>query len=225
MHGVDLHQDRGGWEEFMRPRAGTEPITLPPSRIQEILSLSRQHDELLKEARQDLLRTETQLRAERRWKWPARLGFLALGAAGLAALQDQQLMESLSDAFNRAVASFQTVDVRANTVIITLVLTCGLIWGGVWLVKRLLREPTPEESARKLMEQFAQRDGVAAYVFSGDAPEDVEQLAASTAMLTKRDAKTYRQRRLTPQMRPLASTMTALLSRTVEDRAREPYLH
>jgi len=209
----------------MRPRAGTEPITLSPSRIQEILSLSRQHDELLKEARQDLVRTETQLRAERKWKWPARLGCVALGAAGFAASQDQQLMEGMSDAFNRAIASFQTVDVRANTVIFTLVLTCGLIWGGVWLVRRLVRGPTPEESARKLMDQFAKRDGVAAYVFTGSEAEDVEQLAASTAMLTRKEAKAYRQRRLTPQMRPLASTMTTLLSRTVEDRAREPYLH
>ncbi|HVY90548.1 MAG TPA: hypothetical protein VG942_16905 [Hyphomonadaceae bacterium] len=209
----------------MRPRAGTEPITLSPSRIQEILGLSRQYDEQLKEVRQDLLRAETQLREERKAKWLIRAGCVGLGALLLASAEDPVLMTSLSDAFSKAIASFQTIDVRANTVIASLIVFCAVIWGGIWLVKRYLREPTPEESARKLMDQFAKRDGVAAYVFSGGEVDDVEQLAASTAMLTRKEAKTYRQRRLTPQMRPLASTMTALLSRNVDDKAREPYLH
>ena len=58
----------------MRPRAGTLPVTLEPRLVVEVLSLARQHDEMLKEARQDLFRAETKLNVERRWKWPVRLG-------------------------------------------------------------------------------------------------------------------------------------------------------
>jgi hypothetical protein len=65
----------------MRPRAGTLPVTLEPQLVVEVLSLARQHDDMLKEARQDLFRAETKLNVERRWKWPIRLGCVALGAS------------------------------------------------------------------------------------------------------------------------------------------------
>lgn len=64
----------------MRPRAGTLPVTLEPQLVVEVLSLARQHDDMLKEARQDLFRAETKLNVERRWKWPIRLGCVGLGA-------------------------------------------------------------------------------------------------------------------------------------------------
>ena len=68
----------------MRPRAGTHPVTLEPPTRRRVLALARQHDDTLKEIRQDLFRAETKLRVERRWKWPIRLGCVALGAGGLA---------------------------------------------------------------------------------------------------------------------------------------------
>ena len=54
----------------MRPRAGTLPVTLEPQLVVEVLSLARQHDDMLKEARQDLCRPATKLNVERRWTWP-----------------------------------------------------------------------------------------------------------------------------------------------------------
>ena len=56
-----------------RQRAGTQPVTLEPSRVLEILSLARDHDEMLKALRQDLTRVETKLRVERRYNAGARL--------------------------------------------------------------------------------------------------------------------------------------------------------
>ena len=43
----------------MRPRAGSQPLTLEPSLVIEVLSLARAHDDILKETRQDLFRAET----------------------------------------------------------------------------------------------------------------------------------------------------------------------
>jgi hypothetical protein len=209
-------------EGWMRLRAGTEPITLEPSRIQEILSLSRHHDDLLKEARQDLLRAETQLRVERAWKWPIRAACFGLGALGLAGLQDQILMARIND----FVGAVGKIDFMAgNSTLIGLMVGGVAIYAMILLVQRLFGKPSPEEAARKLMEQFAQRDGVAAYVFSGEEIEDAEELAASTTMLTRKQNKTFRQRRLTPATRTLQSSLTTLLNRTLENAPREPYLH
>lgn len=203
----------------MRARAGTRPVTLEPSMIAEVLSLARHHDDMLKETRQDLFRTETQLRGERRWKWPIRLFCFALGAGMLAAIQNDALMAAIAD-------FFRTTTVRiagaGNTALASLVAGGVVIYVAVWLVRRHLREPSPEKTARKLMEQFAQRDGVAAYVFSGD--ETTEDEAASIGALTRSENKTFRQRRLTPNHRTLSSSLTRLLNRTVDD-TQHPMLH
>ena len=45
----------------MRPRAGSQPVTLAPSMVVEVLSLARAHDDMIKEMRQDLFRAETKL--------------------------------------------------------------------------------------------------------------------------------------------------------------------
>ena len=75
-----------------------------------------------------------------------------------------------------------------------------------------MRGPTPEQTARKLMEQFAEKDGVAAYVFAGE--DTVEDEAASIGALTRPENTTFRQRRLTQSNRTLSSSLTRLLNRT-----------
>ena len=85
----------------MRPRAGTEPVTLEPSMVVEVLSLARTHDEMLKETRQDLFRAETKLNIESRWKWPIRFACVALGALGVLAFQNDMLKAWLVEAAAR----------------------------------------------------------------------------------------------------------------------------
>lgn len=196
----------------MRPRAGTMPVTLEPQHVVEVLSLARQHDEMLKEARQDLFRAETKLKVERRWKWPLRLGCVALGAGGLALFQNEAVMAATMD-FIRSTSA--NIVGAGNMALIGLVVFGVVIYAAAWLIRRAMRGPTPEETARKLMEQFAEKNGVAAYVFAGeDSPEDE---AASIGALTRKDNKTFRQRRLTQSNRTLASSLTRLLNRPVGD--------
>ena len=202
----------------MRPRAGTGPVTLEPQLVVEVLSLARQHDDMLKEARQDLFRTETKLKVERRWKWPVRAGCVALGAAILPTMQNEALMGATTEFIRSASSSIVNA---GNTALIALVIVGVALYGAVWLIRRALRGPTPEQTARKLMEQFAQRDGVAAYVFAGD--ETPEDEAASIGALTREENKTFRQRRLTQSNRTLSSSLTRLLNRTGEDT--HPLLH
>lgn len=196
----------------MRPRAGTMPVTLEPQHVVEVLSLARQHDEMLKEARQDLFRAETKLKVERRWKWPVRLACVALGAGGLALLQNEAVMAATMD-FLRSTSA--NIVGAGNMALVGLVVFGVVIYAAVWLIRRALRGPTPEETARKLMEQFAEKNGVSAYVFAGeDSPEDE---AASIGALTRPENKSFRQRRLTQSHRTLASSLTRLLNRPTGD--------
>ncbi len=196
----------------MRPRAGTRPVTLEPSHVVEVLALARDHDEQLKAARQDLFRAETKINVERRWKWPIRLACVGLGAGGLAAFQNEALRTSGADFFR---AASDGIASAGNTTLIGLVALGVALYAGVWFLRRRLSGPTPEQTARKLMEQFAQKDGVAAYVFAGDETADEE--AAEIGALTRPENKDFRRRRLTPSNRTLQSSLTRLLNRTVDD--------
>lgn len=203
----------------MRPRAGTRPVTLEPSLVVEVLSLARHHDDMLKETRQDLFRAETKLREERRWKWPIRVACVALGAGGLAAFQNEVVRAETTAFFESSVRGIMSA---GNTALLGLVLAGVAIYAGVYLLRRHLQGPSPEKTARKLMEQFAERDGVAAYVFAGD--EAPEEEAASIGALTRKENKHFRQRRLTLQNRTLQSSLQRLLNRTVDD-AQQPVVH
>jgi hypothetical protein len=203
----------------MRPRAGTRPVTLEPSHVVEVLALARDHDEQLKEARQDLFRAETKLNVERRWKWPIRIGCVALGAGGLAAFENPTLRAGATDFVRTASDGIASA---GNTALIVLVGLGVALYAGVWLLRRHLSGPTPEQTARKLMEQFAQKDGVAAYVFAGDETADDE--AAEIGALTRPEHKDFRRRRLTASNRTLQSSLTRLLNRTVDD-SQQQMLH
>lgn len=203
----------------MRPRAGTLPVTLEPSLVVEVLSLARHHDDMLKETRQDLFRAETKLQVERRWKWPIRLGCVALGAGGLAAFQNDAIRAEVMRFVDSAVAGIASA---GNVALLGLVAVGVAIYAGIYFLRRHLQGPTPEKTARKLMEQFAQRDGVAAYVFAGE--ETPEDEAASIGALTRQENKHFRQRRLTQSNRTLQSSLQRLLNRTVDD-SQQQILH
>src|SRR5690606_42116848 len=81
----------------MSPRAGNLPGTLEPQLVVEVLSLARQYDEMLKEARQDLFRAETKLKVERRWKWPILIGCVALGVGSVFLFQNEAMMGATVD--------------------------------------------------------------------------------------------------------------------------------
>lgn len=207
----------------MRPRAGTHPVTLEPTRVVEILSLARVHDEKLQETRQDLFRAETKLSFERAWRWPIRVGCVGLGAVGMIAAQND-------DVRSGAVAFFQSIFGQARDrgmeALVSLLIAGAAIWLVVFMVRRWFRAPTPEKQARKLMEEFARADGVASYVFAGqDQPDEA---AATIGALTRPENKHFRQRRLTQDNRPLASSLMQLLNRQVDHRGqlqqREPEL-
>lgn len=201
----------------MRPRAGTRPVTLEPSMVVEVLSLARRHDDMLKDVRQDLLRAETKLGVERRWKWPVRAGCVALGAAGVVAIQDDTLRTGLMDFLRTA---YDGLINAGNTALIGLVLAGVALYGLVWLLRRILRGPSPEQMARKLMQQFAQRDGVASYVFAGE--DSADEQAASIDALTSQKNKQFRQRHLTMSNRTLSSSLQRLLNSSDDN---PPMLH
>ncbi len=175
------------------------------------MALAREHDDMMKEARQDLFRAQTKLKAERTWRWPIRVACVALGAVGLAAYQNEAIREQAST----FVSGFFT-HMRASGVETAVAVLIGsvVILAAAFLVRRLLAGPSPEEKARKLMEQFGQSDGVAAYVFS--AHDNVEDEAAMIGALTRPSNKQIRQRRLTSSNRLLAASMSRVLNRPFE---------
>lgn len=195
----------------MRQRAGTQPVTLEPSRVIEILALARDHDDRLKALQQDLLRAETKLRVERKWKWPIRAACVGIGVAGVFAAQNEALMTYLA---NSLTAIWGEIQAKANASLFILIMVGLTIYGAVWAIRRSLREPTPEQQARKLMQQFAEKDGVAAYVF---ANETAEEGAESITALTKPENDKLRQRHFTSSHRTLQSSMNRLLHRIDDD--------
>lgn len=201
----------------MRPRAGTRPVTLEPSMVVEVLSLARRHDDMLKEVRQDLLRAETKLGVERRWKWPIRAGCVVFGAASVIAIQDNTLRAGLTDFLQTAADGIASA---GNTALVGLVLGGIALYGVVWLIRRMLRGPSPEQTARKLMQQFAQRDGVASYVFAGE--DSADEQAASIDALTSQKNKQFRQRHLTMSNRTLSSSLQRMLNSSDDT---SPMLH
>ncbi len=74
----------------------------------------------------------------------------------------------------------------------------------------------------KLMEEFAKKDGVAAYVFAGD--ETPEEEAASIDALAHTKNKNFRQRRLTQSNRTMQSSLQRLLNRSM-DNSHQQILH
>jgi hypothetical protein len=176
---------------------------------------------MLRETRQDLFRAETKVNAERTWRWPIRVGCVALGVVGLAAWQNDGARAG-GAAFAKGV--FGHMREGGFETILGLAITGGIIWLAVFLVRRWLRGPTPEQQARKLMEGFARSDGVASYVFAGQSslePEiDTDGEAALVGALTRPENKRFRQRRLTQDNRPLASSLTTILDRQVDSSGR-----
>jgi hypothetical protein len=203
----------------MRPRAGSQPVTLEPPQVAEILAIARDYDERLKVIQQDLFRVETKLRIERKGKWPKRAACVALGAAALAAAQSPAVRTEAAGLF---AALGRSIEAAENTSLTALIVMGVLLGGLVYLVRRLFRKPTPEQQARQLMEQFAQRNGVAAYVFANDSNADDE--ATTIGALTRTENKTIRQRHFTASHRTFASRLTGVLNR-VGNTVSEPLLH
>jgi hypothetical protein len=197
--------------ETARQRAGTQPVTLEPSRVLEILALSRDHDEMVKALRQDLTRVETKLRVERKWKWRWRAACVALGVLGVLAVQNEALMASLAASLE---AVGREIQAKANASLFILIVAGIALYGAVWAIRRSFREPSPEQQARKLMQQFAEKDGVAAYVFANETPEEE---ADTIGALTKPENKDLRKRHFTASHRTLQSSMTRLLHRIEDD--------
>jgi hypothetical protein len=177
----------------------------------EIMTLARQHDEFLKEARQDLFRAETKLRVERLWKWPIRLGCVALGVAAYAAWQTPEIHASVVAGSNSFMSELRSSGIE---VLAGIVVGGAAIIGLAFLIQRWLAGPTPEQKARKLMEEFARADGVAAYVFTPH--DDADGEAAMIGALTRKDNKKIRQRRLDNSNRLLSAQMAKLLNRPFE---------
>jgi tRNA A37 N6-isopentenylltransferase MiaA len=127
----------------------------------------------------------------------------------------------MANAASMVTAAAQGAASAGNTALIVLVAGGVALYLAVILARRMLQAPSPEKAARKLMKQFAQRDGVAAYVLAGD--ETPEDEAASIEVLANDEHKTFRQRRLTASHRTLASSLQRLLNRPADDT--QPLVH
>ncbi len=166
---------------------------------------------MLQETRQDLFRAETQLNFERTWRWPIRAACVALGVVGMAAAQNDDVRANAMAFFKGVFGQLRETRTEAY---VTFAVAGVAIWLAVILIRRWLRGPTPEQQARKLMEQFARSDGVASYVFAGQQTPD--EATATIGALTRPENKHYRKRRLTQDNRPLATSLQQILNRQLD---------
>lgn len=166
---------------------------------------------MLQETRQDLFRAETKLNFERAWRWPIRGACVALGVVGMAAAQNDDVRTNAMTFFKGVFGQLR--ETRTEAYVIFAVAGVA-IWLAVFLIRRWLRGPTPEQQARRLMEQFAQSDGVASYVFAGQ--QNPDEATDTIGALTRPENKHYRQRRLTQDNRPLATSLTRILNRELD---------
>lgn len=192
---------------------GTQSVVLDPSGVQEILELTRNHDQQLRETRQDLLRAETNLRSERQGKWPVLAASAGAGAAALATLQIPDVMLYAREGLASALAAAERILSDGVVIFVAAIVVIVLAAAGM-LLAWALRKVSPRIVARDLMEQFTLRQGVSAMTFSDDSLEDV---AISVGVLTRRPHVFPKRRRLLPATTPsLASSVTSLLHRATD---------
>jgi hypothetical protein len=199
--------------------SGTQSVLLDPSSVQEMLELSRGHDQQLREARQDLLRAETNLRTERRWSWPVLAASAGAGAVALAALQIPDVMPRIRERAGSSLAAVQGV-LSDDFVIVglsipnlVLAFLVVVLIVGAMLLAWTAKKTSPRIAARNLMEQFALGENVSAIAFSDDSIDDV---AISIGILTRRPRLFPRRRRLVPTTPSMASSVTSLLHRATD---------
>jgi hypothetical protein len=199
--------------------SGTQSVMLDPSSVQEMLELSRGHDQQLREMRQDLLRAETNLRTERRWSWPVLAASASAGAVALATLQIPDVMPRIRERAESSLAAAQRVlsdsFVTAGFPVPNFILAflmIGLVAGAILLAWKF-RETSPRKAARNLMERFAQGQGISAIAFSDDSIHDV---AISIGILTRRHRMFPKGRGLLPTTPSLAVSVTSLLHRATD---------
>jgi hypothetical protein len=203
--------------------AGLKAVMLDPPSIQEVLELAQSHDDQLKEARQDLLRAETRLRAEQTWKWLWRAVSLGLGMLALATLQNAEFQRKAHEAFAEFLAYAQTfmpgsivlAGVEISLLIPTLLLFAGVAASTLFGVL-IFREMPPRQVARKLMDQFVLHDGVTARALGEDS---VAKVAAAVAARARPRRVFFRPRKATPVAPMLVSSVKTLLNRAAEAQA------
>ena len=205
---------------------GLHAITLEPANIQEMLELSRNHDQQLKEARQDLLRAETNLHAEQKWKWVWRAVGLCLGALGLITLQNttfQQKARQVSDGALTYAEGFAPGSVVVGNVsipiFVPLLVALAAAAAVILLAFLAARKPPPRVAALKLMQRFVLHDGVTAQMFGGDSAAEVAAAVAMRARPRRMFSKTRAPAIVTSS---LASSMASVLHRAAEAR---PLVH
>jgi hypothetical protein len=192
--------------------SGTQSVLLDPSSVQEILELSRGHDQQLREARQDLLRAETNLRSERWGKWPVLAASAGAGAVALATLQIPDLIPHIRERIAPVLAVAGRV-LSDGVVIFVVAVVVIMLAAAAILLTWALRKVSPRIVARGLMEQFTLRQGVSAMAFSDDSLDDV---AISVGILTRRPHLFPKRRRPVPATPSLASSVTSLLHRATD---------
>jgi hypothetical protein len=186
-------------------RSGTQTITLDPAKVQEILNLSRDHDEQLKEARQDLVRAETRLLMERQWKWPVIAASAGAGALMLVGLQMPGVMPKVSKmlaatadyGWSVATGDFVFGDVPLPVSFVAAV-TIGLV-SAMYLLAVAIKTNSPRNAARKLV------GGLADVADSIGAP--TEHGGGSALRL-----------RIMPATPSLAESVTSMLHRPAHER-------
>jgi hypothetical protein len=199
-----------GQEGGLRPRAATHPVRLEPAATAELLALARNHDEKIKELRQDLFRAETKLYHHSLWRWPVRFAFLTAGVLGVLAWQNERIRTGV---ITFCISAMRHVREGGVETLVGMLIAGVVVAVLMFVAHRLIRGPTPEQRARKLMRQFAEADGVAAYVFT--AEDTTEGEASLVNALLRPGSKKVRQRRLTQDHRSMVSTMTQLLNQNI----------
>jgi hypothetical protein len=191
---------------------GTQSVLLDPSSVQEILELSRGHDQQIREVRQDLLRAETNLRSERREKWPLLAASAGAGAVVLATLQIPDVILQIRGRVSSALTAAERI-LSDGFVIFTVAVLMIVAVGAAILIAWALNRVSPRIVARDLMERFALRGGVSAMAFSNDSLDDV---ANSIGILTRRRPLFPKRSWLLPTGASLASSVTSLLHRATD---------
>lgn len=138
-----------------------EPKELPIDALplQKIMELARARDQELAEIRQDLVRSERNLKAERRWKWVDRICSGFVGMVIVIAVLHSGIIGFSGEAYVRdwpAVASFLNFRVWIGSVSVSVAGLLGLLAiaaAAFLLLAIAMRRPSPRAAARAILKR------------------------------------------------------------------------
>lgn len=181
---------------------------------QDILEIAKMHDQQLRATRQDLVRAETRLQSEKRWRWLDRLAGVVGGTLlSLAALQahftDHLARAATAGAAYLATTSQSGIVFGAVIVPTTSIMMAATGFVGLQIfVAFAFRRPSPRAAAQKLMRRLSSGGKLTAHAF---ADVDIDDVANDIRHFLRRRRAGQNGVRLPVNAPTLESSISSLL--------------